>query len=64
MNMLSTIALVVGYGATSILATNIYVINMTDHNIVSPSDNPIIRSRYALDFNTWGMLGLGFALLL
>lgn len=64
MNILSTVALVVGYGATSMLATNIYVIAMIDPETVSLSTAPITGSRYALDFNAWGMLGLGFALLL
>lgn len=64
MNILSMIALVVGYGATSILATNTYVISMIVTRTGSLSDDPITRSRYALDFNAWSMIGHGFALLL
>lgn len=62
MNILETIALIVGYGATSILATDVYVIAMINPETVSLSTAPITGSRYALDFNAWGMLGLGFAL--
>jgi hypothetical protein len=63
-NILSTIALVLGYGATSILATNIYVISMVDSETATLNNDPITGPRYALDFNAWSMLGLGFALLL
>jgi hypothetical protein len=63
MNIVSTIVLVVGYGATAVLTTDIYVVGMLD-DMGHLNDDLMTGPQYALDFNAWGLVGLGWALLL
>jgi hypothetical protein len=60
-NILSSIALVLGYGAVSVLTTNVYIVGTASEES-SLANRTVSGPRYALDFNAWGMVGLGCAL--
>jgi hypothetical protein len=65
-NIISAFALVLGYGGLSVMTLPVVVVDGLDpqgnnkYNLNPIFDGP----RYGLDFNAWGMLGLGFGLLL
>jgi hypothetical protein len=62
MNIISCIALILGYGSTSILSSNVYMAGFSDprgHLVTPPS-----QQGWALDINGWCLAGLGIALLL
>jgi hypothetical protein len=61
-NVLSSIALILGYGGVSVLTSNVYIVGTASQNS-SLADEKVTGQRYALDFNAWGLVGLGSALI-
>jgi hypothetical protein len=61
-NVLSSITLILGYGSVSVLTSNVYIVGTASEDDTLASEN-VSGQRYALDFNAWGLLGLGVALL-
>jgi len=61
-NTVSAIALVVAYGGISLLTFNVYIIGkyLKDGNI----DPNVAGPRYFIDFNAWGLIGVGAGILL
>jgi hypothetical protein len=60
-NAVSCVTLVLGYGAVSVLTSSVYVIGEASKNNGLGDEN-VSGPRWALDFNAWGMVGLGSAL--
>lgn len=60
-NSISCVALVLGYGSTSILTSNVYVAGFSDSK--SHLIKPAAPQGWALDINGWSLSGLGVALM-
>jgi hypothetical protein len=62
MNVISCMALIIGYSSTSILTSSVHMIGFSDPrgHLVTPANS----QGWALDINGWCLAGLGVALLL
>ena len=63
LNIASMAALVIAYGATSIVFYKITIIGLLD-NRDHLTDLPFSGPRYGVDFNGWGSIGLGLGLMI
>ena len=64
-NAVSAVALAMGYGSISALTCSIYIVGMSDGTSYGIDfAAPVPGSRFAIDFNGYGFIGLGIALLL
>ena len=63
-NAISAVALAVGYGSISALTYSIYIVGISNGRLGFVTDVPVPGPRFAIDFNGYGFIGLGVALLL
>lgn len=63
-NVVSAIALVMGFGSISALTASVYLVGLSDGHERLVEGVPVPGPRFAIDFNGWSFIGLGIALLL
>jgi hypothetical protein len=63
-NVVSAVALVMGFGSISTLTASVYIVGLSDGYTSFEQGVPVTGPRFAIDFNGWGFVGLGIALLL